>query len=208
MVSFEPITVTLITVPGLFPIAEYKQIDNSQSHDVQILSEPFKGVTFDGSEEVLDENPEVDINRDSSVVSTLLAIPEDGSEQFWVHCSITPPLPIKALYFFKMFIDGKDVVSWGVSSKNSSRTSVRFTLDKMEDTQLFNFSQPVNEIIAGYGEDVTTPQSDLPSDTRNHLRSQPALIIKVYRAKGRKAVSAREAGYFPSLTPGSGSSIK
>ena len=63
----------------------------------------------------------------SSLVVTVY-VPTYPSSQFWLRYSIAPPYPPKALYYFKLFLNGKCVVSWGCGEKDGYRGKTVFGL--------------------------------------------------------------------------------
>ncbi|KAL8796791.1 MAG: hypothetical protein Q9195_000874 [Heterodermia aff. obscurata] len=51
------------------------------------------------------------LNPEQALVTVY--IPTYPSSQFWLRYSIAPPYPPKAIYYFKLYLNGKCVVSWG-----------------------------------------------------------------------------------------------
>ena len=55
-------------------------------------------------------------------------LPTYPSSQFWLRYSIAPPYPPKALYYFKLYLNGKCVVSWGCGEDDGYRGKTVFGL--------------------------------------------------------------------------------
>lgn len=51
------------------------------------------------------------ISPDHSLIS--IYVPIYPSSQFWLRYSISPPYPPRALFYFKLYVNGKCIVSWG-----------------------------------------------------------------------------------------------
>ena len=51
------------------------------------------------------------LNPEQALVTVY--IPTYPSSQFWLRYSVAPPYPPKAIYYFKLYLNGKCVVSWG-----------------------------------------------------------------------------------------------
>ncbi|KAL8955925.1 MAG: hypothetical protein Q9193_006388, partial [Seirophora villosa] len=63
---------------------------------------------------------------DKSLVSCY--IPIYPLSQFWLSYSISAPHPPKALYYFKLFINGACVVSWGCGEENGFKGKTTYGL--------------------------------------------------------------------------------
>ena len=66
------------------------------------------------------------LNPELSLVTVYL--PTYPSSQFWLRYSIAPPYPPKAMYYFKLFLNGKCVVSWGCGEEDGYRGRTVFGL--------------------------------------------------------------------------------
>ncbi|KAL9603283.1 MAG: hypothetical protein Q9219_001306 [cf. Caloplaca sp. 3 TL-2023] len=99
--------------------------------------------------------------------------------QFWLSYSVAAPHPPKALYYFKLFINGAPVVSWGCGEENGFKGKTMYGLyDSGErwmgepgvEARVFNFTS----------ESTTThPLNDSLGQ---------AMEVRVYRARGRKRI--------------------
>lgn len=114
---------------------------------------------------------------DKSLVSCY--IPVYPLSQFWLSYSISAPHPPKALYYFKLFINGACVVSWGCGEKNGFKGKTMYGLfDSGErwmgepgiDARAFSFA--------------SEPSTEHP--TSNTLGQ--VMEVKVYRSRGRKRI--------------------
>ena len=131
-------------------------------------------------------NAPVLINPEHSLVSVY--IPTYPSSQFWISYSISPPHPPKALYYFKLFLHGSCVVSWGCSEEDGYRGRTMFA---MFDTGEIDKDQALLERRAlSFGVETVNA-----TDTK-------FMEIKVYRSKGRKRIQPQVRGFRETLGPG------
>lgn len=108
------------------------------------------------------------VNEELSVISVF--IPIYPCSQFWVSYSIAPPHPPQALYYFKLFLNGACVVSWGCGRKDQYRGKTMFGLYESEAYG------HIQKRILCFGEGCEGSDDDV-------------LEMKVYRCKGRKRCS-------------------
>lgn len=126
------------------------------------------------------------INPEHSLVSVY--IPTYPSSQFWISYSISPPHPPRALYYFKLFLHGSCVVSWGCSEEDGYRGRTMFA---MFDTGEIDKDQALLERRAlSFGVETVNA-----TDTK-------FMEIKVYRSKGRKRIQPQVRGFRETLGPG------
>ncbi|KAL8727911.1 MAG: hypothetical protein Q9166_005737 [cf. Caloplaca sp. 2 TL-2023] len=114
---------------------------------------------------------------DNSLVSCY--VPTYPLSQFWFSYSISAPHPPKALYYFKLFINGASVVSWGCGERNGFKGSTMYGLFDSGDRWM-----GVPDVAARaftFASDATTQQS-----MSNALGQ--VMEIRVYRSGGRKRV--------------------
>lgn len=126
--------------------------------------------------------PDDPFSRASALVDNSLVscyVPTYPLSQFWFSYSISAPHPPKALYYFKLFINGASVVSWGCGERNGFKGSTMYGLFDSGDRWM---SMPYVAARAfTFATDATTQQA--MSNTLGQ-----AMEIKVYRARGRKRV--------------------
>lgn len=134
------------------------------------------------------------ISDDNSLVSVYL--PTYPSSQFWLCYSIAPPYPPKALYYFKLYINGKTVVSWGCGEEEGYKGKTMFGLFSPGPSP-FKHSL-VERRVLFFGPD-REHDDNLTLDSQNDV-----MEIKVFRSKGRKRI-APEVQDFHSL-PGNANS--
>ena len=123
------------------------------------------------------------IDAAHSTVSTY--IPTYPSSQFWLTYSVAPPHPPKALYYFKLSINGKHLVSWGCGEDEEFKGKTVFALSPFgidEDNRqvwerrglVFGKSDKRTQGI-GPHRTPTDPMGDV-------------LEVKVFRSRGRKRI--------------------
>ena len=126
------------------------------------------------------------VNHDHSLVS--IYIPTYPSSQFWLHYSITPPYPPKMLYYFKLYINGNLIVSWGCGEE-----------DGYEGKTMFGLFHPgsgpskgnrLEQRVFCFGPD--RPLGDEPPSLDN---LNDVIETKVFRSKGRKRIKSEVEGY-------------
>ena len=115
------------------------------------------------------------IDTARSIVSTY--IPTYPSSQFWVAYSIAPPHPPNALYFFKLFINGAEVVSWGCGEEDEFKGKTMYTLSLTPTV----IGKPVYERQAFcFGK---AGQQRQPKGAMDDV-----MEVRVFRSKGRKRI--------------------
>ncbi|KAL8667318.1 MAG: hypothetical protein Q9202_000892 [Teloschistes flavicans] len=114
---------------------------------------------------------------DKSLVSCY--IPIYPLSRFWFSYSISAPHPPKALYFFKLFINGACVVSWGCGEENGFKGKTMYAL--FDSGELWMGEPTVDAIAFGFMSDTTNPNS-----TNGMLGH--AMEVRVYRARGRRRI--------------------
>ncbi|KAL8948065.1 MAG: hypothetical protein Q9222_005718 [Ikaeria aurantiellina] len=113
---------------------------------------------------------------DTALVSCY--VPTYPLSQFWFSYSISAPHPPKALYYFKLFINGACAVSWGCGEDNDFKGRTMYGLyDSGERWQ-----GETGVAVRAFG---------FASDTTQHSLSdahRQVMEVKVYRARGRKRI--------------------
>lgn len=106
------------------------------------------------------------ISESQPIVSVY--IPTYPCSTFWLSYTISPPHPTKILYYFKLFINGTHVVSWGCGEKNNYTGKTMFGL----------FRGP----LGGLERRMLSFASE---DTGRRMSSE-MMEVRVYRSKGRR----------------------
>lgn len=155
MPTYRSISICLISQFDILIIPEFPLPNNrtSQTSDTAV----------DGSRS--------DQDNDNSVVSVY--VPTFPRAQFWISYSIAPPYPPKGLFYFKLFLNGAHVVSWGVSEEENYVGKTIFGLFSTTDG-------PV-----GYG-DLEKRAFCFGSQEAEEDVTQDVLEIRVFRSNGRK----------------------
>ena len=118
------------------------------------------------------------INPDHSLVSVY--VPTYPSSQFWLSYSISPPHPPKLLYYFKLYLNGNPVVSWGCGEDDDYRGKTMFGLFKPGRTSSLTKSATLERRVLCFSPDVTA-LDHLALDNLSDV-----MEIKVFRSKARK----------------------
>lgn len=111
----------------------------------------------------------IHINEELSLVSVF--IPTYSGSQFWISYSIAPPNPPKALYYFKLFLNGACVVSWGCGKEDEYKGKTMFGL--YESDAKMEGETGIQKKILCFRDESEGSDEDI-------------LEIKVYRCKGRR----------------------
>jgi hypothetical protein len=109
------------------------------------------------------------INTELDLISVY--IPTYPCSQFWISYSIAPPYPPKALFYFKLFLKGACIVSWGCGKEDDYRGKTMFGL--FGSGTNWKGEPEFQKRVLCFGEGYRSSDDDL-------------LEIKVYRCKGRK----------------------
>ena len=124
------------------------------------------------------------IDPDHSLVSVY--IPTYPSSQFWISYSISAPRPPKALYYFKLFLNGASIVSWGCGEEDDYKGKTMFGIFDAgrNEKGVKKFEKRVLSFSAG---------SEL--ERLNRTTHGDVMELKVYRSKGRKRVKPEIDGF-------------
>ncbi|CAO1599843.1 hypothetical protein XANCAGTX0491_003554 [Xanthoria calcicola] len=114
---------------------------------------------------------------DNSLVTCY--VPTYPLSQFWFSYSISPPHPPKALYYFKLFINGASIVSWGCGEKDGFKGRTMYGL--YDSGGRWMGMPDVAARAFTFVDDATTQRS--MSNTLAQV-----MEIRVYRARGRKRI--------------------
>ena len=119
------------------------------------------------------------INADHSVVSVY--VPTYPSSQFWLCYSISPPYPPDILYYFKLFINGDHVISWGCGKEDGYEGKTTFGLFHPGPSP-FPHSEIERRVFCF--EPNPSHGSNFTVDNLNDV-----LEVRVFRSKGRKQIA-------------------
>ena len=120
------------------------------------------------------------VNPDHSLVSVY--IPTYPSSQFWISYSISPPYPPQLLYYFKLYLNGNLVVSWGCGEDDDYRGKTMFGLFKSAHISGLTKETALQRRVLCFGADTAT----IHGNSMDSL--DQVMEIKVFRSKGRKRI--------------------
>ena len=109
-------------------------------------------------------------------------IPMYSASQFWLCYDISPPNPPKLLYYFKLYINGRHIVSWGCGAENDFKGKTMFGL--FDSGQVYE-NIPVSLFerrVLCFSPEAGTVQSKVLDSLHDVIE------IKVFRSKGRKRI--------------------
>ena len=162
MPTYRSITLSLISQFDILTIPEYAPPE-STSTELPTLVDPHQ-----------------------SLVSVY--VPTYPSSQFWLAYSIAPPHPPNALYYFKLFLDGSHVVSWGCGEEDRYKGKTMFGLYK--SGKVFDGRRYLEQRVLCFASDGA-PES--PAEGSASLG--PLMEVRVYRSKGRKRIMPEAEQY-------------
>lgn len=136
------------------------------------------------------------VNPAHSLVSVY--IPTYPSSQFWLSYSISPPHPPKSLYYFKLYLNGNCIVSWGCGEDNDYRGKTTFGLFKPRRTSGLAKGATMERRVLCFRPDIGPGGHP----TLDNLRD--VMEVRVFRSKARKRIQPevnplQSAGVSPSL---------
>ena len=107
-------------------------------------------------------------------------IPTYPSSQFWICYSISPPHPPKQLFYFKLYLNGVCVMSWGCGGEDGYAGKTMFGLYDSGETF---FGQPAIEkrMLC-----FSNENGRLLDPSVNNLKD--VMEVKVFRSNGRKRI--------------------
>ncbi|KAG8534051.1 uncharacterized protein KY384_000894 [Bacidia gigantensis] len=140
MPSYRSINITLISQLGIKEVPEF--------NPPPVSNDPFS---------------DYPIAIDEPRATTSVYVPTYPESQFWIQYSISPPHPPQALYYFKVVINDKSVVSWGCGVEDGYEGGL--------EKRAFAFAAEKGGRGGVGGRDT-----------------DDMIEIRVYRAKGRRGV--------------------
>jgi len=109
------------------------------------------------------------ISESQPIVSVY--IPAYPCSTFWLSYTISPPHSPEVLYYFKLFINGTHIVSWGCGEKENYTGKTMFGLFRGPlgtlERRMFSFTS---------------------EDVARRSMSSEMMEVKVYRSKGRRRI--------------------
>lgn len=120
------------------------------------------------------------VDTDHGVVSVY--IPMYPESQFWLYYDISPPNPLKLLYYFKLYINGRHIVSWGCGAENDFQGKTMFGI--------FNSGQIYENNPKSFFERRVLCFSPVGGSVQSKVLDSlnDVIEIKVFRSKGRKRI--------------------
>ena len=167
-----------ITETNLIKMPTYRSITISLISQFDILTIPEYAPPTTPTDPF--SNAPTLVNPDHSLVSVY--IPTYPSSQFWISYSISPPHPPQLLYYFKLYLNGNLVVSWGCGEDDDYRGKTMFGLFKSAHISGLTKEAPLQRRVLCFGADTATIHGN-SMDSLDHL-----MEIKVFRSKGRKRI--------------------
>lgn len=159
MPTYRSISISLISQFDILTIPEFLPPKDRTSQTSNT------SIDASSSDRATSEDPE------NSVVSVY--VPAYPRSQFWISYSIAPPYPPKGLFYFKLFLNGAHVVSWGVSEKENYAGKTMFGL----------FNSTCGPL--GYA-DLEKRAFCFGNPVVREEVAQDVLEIRIFRSKGRK----------------------
>ena len=176
MPTYRSVKISLVSQFDILTIPEYAPPACTPSTDPFISSPPSL----------------VDPSR--SLVSVY--VPTYPCSRFWVSYSIFPPHPPGLFYYFKMFLNGDLVVSWGCGEVDGHAGKTMFglyaakggTSDKSEGEGSNETAREVESRVLCFGSPVTMTSSGRVGNLLpEHLKD--VMEIRVYRSNGRRRIA-------------------
>jgi hypothetical protein len=93
--------------------------------------------------------------------------------QFWIRYSVARPVPRDSFFFFKLFINGKPVTSWGVGEEEQWKGKAVFTLENLSASMIYGRWRRRNFFFGKEDADGL-------------------IELRVFRANGRKSIPPPE----------------
>lgn len=109
-------------------------------------------------------------------------IPIYPASQFWLSYSISPPNPPELIYYFKLYINGRSIVSWGCGANDDFKGKTMFGLfDSTQRRGTLRQSFFERRVLC-FSPEAETGQSEIPDSLSDVME------VKVFRSKGRKRI--------------------
>lgn len=130
---------------------------------------------------------------------TTMYVPIYEGSQFWICYDISPPHPPSTYFYFKMFIDGAHIVSWGCGEEDEYEGKTMFALFERERER--SKSKPSGNPAGGGAVERRCfffPLDDERESSglgRNAYGGGRNMEVKVYRANARR----RTARLYPKI---------
>ena len=195
MPTFRSITINLVSQFDILTIPEYFPLTPAPSPSP---SDPFtaKPVTSTNDQNCYEIKYDNHVYLTDSLYShsspnpeAVVYIPLYPHSQFWLNYSIAPPQPPGSLFYFKLFIDGRHAVSWGVGEEEKFQGKTMFGLFTSGDVWTsmgggVTLGAEKRGLWFGGLEDEESSSSEQKENAEKR-----ELEVRVYRCKGRKRVA-------------------
>ncbi|KAL9117197.1 MAG: hypothetical protein Q9187_006267, partial [Circinaria calcarea] len=124
------------------------------------------------------------VNTDQSLVSVY--IPTYPNSQFWIAYSVTAPYPPNAIFYFKLFVNGTPILSWGCSEDDGFKGKTMFGIF---ETELQDGAKALEKRLLGFGPDE-------PKAAKMHKGSlSDVMEVRVFRSRGRTRIHPVTANF-------------
>jgi len=164
MPTYRSITISLVSQFDILTIPEYAPPSTSTSTS----TDPFC------------QTPTL-VDSDRSLVSVY--IPTYPCSQFWLSYSVSAPHPPNALYYFKLFVDGAHVVSWGCGGEDGFKGRTMFGVYEAGESWLGERGVE-KRVFCFASEDYGKRRCD----GGDGAGAGDVMEVKVYRSNGRKRI--------------------
>ena len=112
-------------------------------------------------------------------------IPTYPNSRFWLCYSISPPYPPKAFYYFKLYLNGVCVQSWGCGEEDKYKGKTMFGV--FDSGEVFFGERAVEKRnLCFVSEESAVKKVDKVKDFIDS--SKDVMEVKVFRSKGRKRI--------------------
>ena len=120
-------------------------------------------------------------------------IPTFPSSRFWLSYSIYPPYPPKAFYYFKLFLNGVCVQSWGCGEDDKYKGKTMFGM--FDSGEVFFGERAVEKRILCFASEGLMAEKT-PDKLENYVDDpKDVMEVRVYRSKGRKRIRPEVESY-------------
>ncbi|KAI5919101.1 hypothetical protein F4810DRAFT_520724 [Camillea tinctor] len=119
-------------------------------------------------------------------------IPSLPGEQFWLRYSVNQSPPPSRCIFFKMYMNGRHIVSWGIDTNNRTSGSVTRALYEAGD----RWGDAVTSLeLETVGIETRYFHFMLGLDKQSVAEDGGLIEVQIFRCKGRKRVAAKLDAY-------------
>jgi hypothetical protein len=110
---------------------------------------------------------------------------------FWISYSVSPPIPDSHYFLFKLYVNGRHIVSWCTGKKEGWEGKTMFGLyERPQDAER---KKRVEKRVLSFR--PTDKNDKTWSDVKDPFEDNMRMEIKVHRAHGRKRVEREMEEY-------------